>query len=467
MRQPEAPPAQERSPTFPEAVVTVVIIAGTIIVCLPLQSGLQAVFLPLTLGVGIAGVLNRYLHKPWGDFQRGVIEGVSKVSIAMLILLLIGALVGVWIQGGVIPTLIHYGLGILSPSFFLPGAFLVCLIISLVMGTSYGTIGTVGIALIGMAVALGVHVPATAGAVLCGAYFGDKMSPLSDTTNVAAAMGEADIFRHIRSMMYTTIPAAVITFVLFCFAGQHARSTDLTQLQPMLEGIGNHWNISLINIFPIVLMLGMALRRVGTLLLLFISFLAGAVWAAVFQNASLASVFITATTGFQCDSGVASVDQVLTRGGITSMQAVIILILLAGALGGAMKVTGVLEVLVEGLARWIKSTGSLIVAVLASSYLVILFTGNQVLALILVGQVFLPVFRERGIDSTVLTRSLEDSGTLAAPLVPWGVAGGVCSELLGVPTIQYLPYMWFAFLVPVFSVIYGYTGFAVWKAAND
>lgn len=389
------------------------------------------------------------------------------MSIAMLILLLIGALVGVWIQGGVIPTLIYYGLHILSPSFFLPGAFLVCLIISMVMGTSFGTIGTVGIALIGVSVALGVHVPATAGAILSGAYFGDKMSPLSDTTNIASAVGEVDIFRHIHSMMYTTVPAGIITFVLFYFAGQRALSADLTQLQPMLEGIGNYWNISLFHIVPIVLMLGMALWRVGTLLLLFISFVVGAVWAVVFQNASLTSVFIVATSGFQSESGVASVDQVLTRGGITSMQAVIILILLAGALGGAMKVTGVLDVLVDGLARWIKSTGSLIVAVLVSAYIVILFTGNQALALILVGQVFLPVFRERGIDSTVLTRSLEDSGTIAAPLVPWGVAGGVCSELLGVPTIQYLPYMWFAFLVPVFSVVYGYTGFAVWKATND
>jgi NhaC family Na+:H+ antiporter len=445
----------------------VVIVVGTVIVGLPLQTGLQAVFLPLTLGVGAVGVLNLLLHRPWATFQAGVIDGVSKVGVALLILLLIGALVGVWIQGGVVPTLVYYGLRILSPTFFLPSAFLVCLLMSLAMGTSYGTIGTVGIALVGVSVALRVDVPVTAGAVLCGAYFGDKMSPLSDTTNIAAAVGEADVFRHIRSMMYTTIPAAIITLGLFFLVGRGEGSVELDQIQPMLAAIGDHWHVSPLHLVPILLMLGMALRRVGTLLLLFVSVVVGMAWAGVFQGGSLASVFSAATVGFVSNTGVGSVDQVLTRGGMTSMQAVIVLVLLAGALGGALQATGVLTALVEGMARWIRSTGGLIAAVLVSCYLVILFTGNQALALILVGQVFLPVFKDRRIDSVVLTRSLEDSGTLAAPLVPWGAAGGVCSQLLGVPTLQYLPYMWLAFLVPVFSLLYGFTGFAVWSVVGD
>ncbi len=467
MSQPEAQNERGRAPTFREAIATVTIVAAIVIVCLPLQSGLQAVFLPLTLGVGVVGVLSFYLRLPWANFQEGVIDGVSKVGIAVLILLLIGALVGVWIHGGVIPTLIHYGLRILSPSLFLPSAFLVCVLMSLVMGTSYGTIGTVGIALVGVSVALGVNVAATAGAVLCGAYFGDKMSPLSDTTNIAAAVGEADIFRHIHSMMYTTIPAAVITLVLFFFMSRNARIVELNQLQPMLEGIASQWNVSFLHLVPVLLMLGMALRKVGTLLLLFVSVVVGLVWAAVFQDGSLASVFVSATTGFNSSSGVATVDQVLTRGGMTSMQAVVLLILLAGALGGALNATGVFTVIVEGMAHWITTTGGLIAAVLGSTYTVILFTGNQALAIILAGQVFLPVFKHRGIDRVVLTRSLEDSGTLSAPLVPWGVAGGVCSQLLGVPTLDYLPYMWLAFLVPVFSLLYAFTGFAVWRVEGN
>jgi NhaC family Na+:H+ antiporter len=234
-----------------------------------------------------------------------------------------------------------------------------------------------------------------------------------------------------------------------------------------LRGLADHWRISPLHLVPIVLMLAMALRRVGTLLLLFVCVLVGMAWAALFQGSSLASIFAAATVGFQSSTGVASVDQVLTRGGMTSMQAVIILVLLAGALGGALQATGVLTVIVRGMARWIRSTGGLIAAVLASCCLVILFTGNQALSLILVGQVFLPVFKDRGIDNVVLTRSLEESGTLAAPLVPWGAAGGVCSQLLGVPTVQYLPYMWLAFLVPVFSLLYGFTGLAVWRAEPE
>ena len=177
--------------------------------------------MPLTLGIGVIGGLSFYLRRPWSAFRQGILDGVGKVSIACVILLLIGALVGLWILGGTIPTLVYYGLRIVSPAYFLPTTFLVCLVMSLVTGTAYGTIGTVGVALIGVSIGLGISAPIAAGAILSGAYFGDKMSPLSDTTNIAAAMGEADLFRHIRSMMYTTLPGAVITLVAFTAVGGH------------------------------------------------------------------------------------------------------------------------------------------------------------------------------------------------------------------------------------------------------
>lgn len=458
---------QERTPTLTQALITVLMMAVVIIVGIRLQSGLKGVFLPLTLAVGVVGVLHFYLRKPWETFQENIFAGVSKVSIAVLILLLIGALVGIWIQAGIIPSLIYYGLKIISPSFFLPTSFLVCLIISLATGTAFGTIGTVGVALMGVQAGLGIPAPITAGAILCGAYFGDKMSPLSDTTNIAAAVGEADLFRHIRSMMYTTIPAGLLTFFLFWIFGSTANSIGDNQLGRMLEGLNKGWNIHLIHVIPIVIMLLMALKRMPTLLLLFVHVVFGAIWAVIFQKASLTRVFVTATIGCKCETGIQSVDRVLSRGGMVSMEAVIILVLIAGALGGSLKAAGVLEALVKGMLRWVKRTGSLIAIVLVSCYIVILFTGNQALSLILVGQMFLPIFKKHRIDSTVLTRSLEDSGTLSAPLVPWGVAGGFCSQMLGIPTVEYLPYCWFAFLVPVFSLILGYTGMAVWKEEGD
>lgn len=458
---------QEKTPTLTQALITVFMMAVVIIVGIRLQSGLKGVFLPLTLAVGVVGALHFYLRKPWETFQENIFAGVSKVSIAVLILLLIGALVGIWIQAGIIPSLIYYGLKIISPSFFLPTTFLVCLIISLATGTAFGTIGTVGVALMGVQAGLGIPAPITAGAILCGAYFGDKMSPLSDTTNIAAAVGEADLFRHIRSMMYTTIPAALLTFFLFWIFGSTADSIGDNQLVRMLEGLSIGWNIHFIHIIPIVIMLVMALKKMPTLLLLFVHVVFGGIWAVIFQKASLTRVFVTATIGCKCETGIQSVDRVLSRGGMVSMETVIILVLIAGALGGSLKAAGVLEALVKGMLRWVKRTGSLIALVLASCYIVILFTGNQALSLILVGQMFLPIFKKHRIDTTVLTRSLEDSGTLSAPLVPWGVAGGFCSQMLGIPTVEYLPYCWFAFLVPVFSLILGYTGIAVWKEEGD
>ncbi len=454
---------QERTPTLSHALITLLVMAVVIIVGIRLQSGLQGVFLPLTLAVGVVGALHFYLRKPWETFQENIFAGVSKVSIAVLILLLIGALVGIWIQAGIIPSLIYYGLQVISPAFFLPTSFVVCLIVSTATGTSFGTVGTVGVALLGVQAGLGIPAPITAGAILSGAYFGDKMSPLSDTTNVAAAVGEADLFRHIRSMMYTTIPAALLTFFLFWIFGSTVNSIGDNQLGQMLEGLNKGWNIHFIHFIPIALMLVMALKKMPTLLLLFIHVIFGGIWAVIFQKASLTRVFVTATIGYKCETGIQNVDQVLSRGGMVSMQAVIILVLIAGALGGALKAAGVLEVLVNRMLRRVKRTGSLIALVLVSCYIVILFTGNQVLSLILVGQMFLPIFKKYRIDTTVLTRSLEDSGTLSAPLVPWGVAGGFFSQMLGIPTVEYLPYCWFAFLVPVFSLILGYTGVAVWK----
>lgn len=454
---------QAKIPTLTQALITVLMMAVVIIGGIRLQSGLKGVFLPMTLAVGVVGALHFYLRKPWATLQENIFAGVSKVSIAVLILLLIGALVGVWIQAGIIPSLIYYGLKIISPSFFLPTTFLVCLIISLATGTAFGTIGTVGVALMGVQAGLGIPSPITAGAILCGAYFGDKMSPLSDTTNIAAAVGEADLFRHIRSMMYTTIPAALLTFFLFCIFGSNANSIGDNQLDRMLEGLNRGWNIHFIHFIPIVIMLVMALKKMPTLLLLFVHVLVGAIWSVIFQKSSLTQVFVIATSGCKCETGIQNVDRVLSRGGMVSMEAVIILVLIAGALGGSLKAAGVLEALVKGMLRWVKRTGTLVALVLVSCYIVILFTGNQALSLILVGQMFLPIFKTHGIDSTVLTRSLEDSGTLSAPLVPWGIAGGFCSQMLGIPTIEYLPFYWFAFLVPVFSLILGYTGIAVWK----
>ena len=305
--------SEARDPTLAESVVTLLMVAAIIILGIRLQSGLVAVFVPLTLSVGIVGCLSFYLKRPWSSFNEGILDGVNKVSIACIILLLIGALVGVWILGGIIPTLIFHGLQIVTPAFFLPTTFLVCLIMSLVAGTSYGTIGTVGVALLGVALGLGIPPPIAAGAILSGAYFGDKMSPLSDTTNIAAAMGEADLFRHIRSMAYTTLPAGLLTLVAFALVGGGESVVEDVQLSEMLSALSSGWRLSWLHVVPIFLMLSMALLRVPTLLLIFANVVFGAIWAMIFQSATLASVFQAGTSGFRSETGAAAVDQVLSQ----------------------------------------------------------------------------------------------------------------------------------------------------------
>lgn len=454
-----------REVTAGQALVVLVVVMAVIVLGIQLQRGVERNFIPLMLAIGAVGLLGVRLGYSWDLVQEGMFTGMSKVATAILILFLIGVLLGEWILAGVVPTLIFYGLNIISPSFFLLAAFLVCIIMSVTTGTAYGTMGTLGVALMGIAAGLGVSAPMTAGAIIGGAYFGDKMSPLSETTNIAAAMGEADLFKHIQSMMYTTVPAALVACVLYWLVGSKEGTVDPERLEQMREGLRAGWRLSLVHLIPVFLMLGMALKRLPAVVLLFSNVVLGGLWAMVFQGATLRVVFEAGTIGTRPDTGVAAVDRLLSRGGIDSMSGIILVVFLAASLGGALDSTGVLDALVKALLRRVRSVGTLIVSVLAACYGTMLLTGSQMLAIILPGLAFLPAFRERGVDSRVMTRSLEDAGTISAPLIPWGPAGVFVSQLLDVPTASYLPYVWFIFLVPVFSVLCAYTGIGVWRSS--
>jgi len=463
---PGSPPPR-RAPSLTAALLTIGAVVAVIVAGISLQRGINATFFPLLVATGLVGIVGLALGNPWTTIEDGVFRGAASVTIAIVVLLLIGALVGLWILSGTIPSLLYYGLQLMSPAFFLPTAFLVCCVTSLTIGSSFGTIAVAGVALIGVQTGFAASAPITAGAIIGGAYFGDKMSPLSDSTNVAAAIGETDLFSHIRSMVYTTFPATLLVLALLWIAGSTADASEAGAVSAtMLDGLRVNWNASWIHLLPAGIMLALAAWRLPAVPMLFLSVVLAAVWAMVFQDASLTTVFSAATSGYVAQTGVDALDAVLTRGGMSAMSAVVLLVLLAAALGGALEVVGILDRLVKGLLDRIRSTGSLIVAVLASCYTVILLTGNQMLAIILPGQMFLPAFRRRGIEGRVLTRTLEDAGTISAPMVPWSVAGAYATQMLGVPTLDYLPYMWFAFLVPVFSVLYGFTGFAVWRTSE-
>jgi NhaC family Na+:H+ antiporter len=442
-----------REPTLLEAVVTLVLVFAVVLVGIRLQGGLTRSPLPLLLALGVVSVVGLQLRVGWNAIQQGLVNGIARVGIAVFVVLLVGALVGVWIQAGIIPSLVYYGLRLVTPGAFLATAFGACAVMSTVTGTSYGTMGTVGVALMGIAAGLGVHLPLAAGAVISGAFFGDKMSPLSETTNIAAAMGVVDLFAHIRSMLFTTVPAAVIALGLFLLVRGGASSGGSQGVEALRISLEAAWDVHWLHLLPILVVL---------------SVLIGAVWALLFQGASPVGVVDAAVDGFAPATGVEAIDGLFGRGGMAAMAPVAMIIIAAGALGGGLGAIGVLERALTAPLSRVRSAGTLVVSVLVSCYGILVFTGSTTLSLVLPGQAFLPAFQANGVDARVLTRTLEDGGTLASPLVPWTGAALVATQMLGVPTLSYLPYVWFVLLVPVFSVICGYTGIGVWRTtASD
>jgi len=455
-----------RVPEFWEALIALTVIFLVIIVGLKLNTGLTA---PLIAGAFIAGFFGLYLGYRWEELQKGMIEGISNALPCILILMLVGLLIGIWIITGTVPVMIYYGLKLLSPKMFLPAAFILCCIVSVATGTSWGTIGTMGLALIGIGQGLNIPLPIVAGAIVSGAYFGDKMSPLSDTTNVAPAMAGADLFDHIASMMYTTVPATVISFLLYTFLGFSgtSNSVDIGTVKNILDTLSGYFNISLLTLVPPLLVILMSIKRVPAIPALSMAVMFSIIWGMLTQDVNFSAIVGAAVSGFKSNTGVDAVDTLLSRGGLNSMMGIISMVLLASGLGGILEKTGILTVIIDKLLRKVKSTGSLILSVLISCYAILLVSGNAMLALILPGRTFRAAFAERRIHPSVLSRTLEDAGTIGAALIPWSAAGLYIYGILDVPVLSYAPYAFLCWIVPIFSIIYAYTGFAVFKIKEE
>ncbi|NLC63539.1 MAG: Na+/H+ antiporter NhaC [Thermoanaerobacterales bacterium] len=453
---------ESRAPKFWEALTALTIIFLVIIIGLKLNTGLTA---PLVAGSFIAGLFGLYLGYGWPDLQTGMIQGIANALPCIMILMLVGLMIGIWIIGGTVPVMIYYGLQILTPQLFLPATFILCCIVSLATGTSWGTIGTMGLALIGIGQGLNIPLPIVAGAIVSGAYFGDKMSPLSDTTNVAPAMAGAELFEHIGSMLYTTIPATIVSIILYTFLGFRGTngsvSTDTVSF--ILNTLSSSFNISLLALVPPVLVILMSVRRIPAIPALSTTVIFSMFWAMLSQGVEFSAIVSTSINGFVSNTGVAAVDVLLSRGGLNSMMGIISMVLLATALGGILERTGILTVIINTLLKKVKSAGSLIFSVLVSSYAILLVSGNSMLAIILPGRTFRDAFAERKIEPRVLSRTLEDAGTIGTVLIPWSAAGLYVYGILDVPVLSFAPYAFLNWTVPIFSIIFAYTGFAVFK----
>jgi NhaC family Na+:H+ antiporter len=399
----------------------------------------------------------------WEEVKDAILHGCGIAMAPMLILMIIGAIIGSWIASGTIQTIIYYGLQILSPSWFLVAATLICAITSVATGSAWTTGGTLGVALIGIGKGLGVPLPMVAGAIVSGSFFGDKMSPLSDATNLAAAVAEADLFDHIRHMVYTVGPALLISLVGYFFLGlKYAGGTlDAGSINETLTTLSGNFYISPLLLIPPALVIVMAVKKMPAIPGLVIAAFTGGVFAMLFQGASLADVANAMNYGFTADTGVSAVDDLLTRGGVQNMMWTVSLGFIALSFGGILEKTNMLEVLLSKIQPLIKNTGGLIATTVATSYITDFAMASQYMAIIIPGRMLIPAYKRLKLLPRNLSRALEDGGTLVAPLVPWGLSGAFMTGALGVPTVEYIPYALLCYITPIISIIYGFTGYSM------
>lgn len=458
------PAPQHAQPSLGVSLIPVACLVGLLYVSIAvLEAGGHV---PLIAAASIAGLIAVWiLGRPWAELEEGLVESIKSALPAVLILMAVGLLIGVWIASGVVPLLIYYGLQILAPSYFLAACCLACGFVSLATGSSWSTAATLGLALIGVGRALGVEAGMTAGAVVSGAYFGDKLSPLSDTTNLAAGAAGADLFEHIRHMLWTTVPALAVALSLYLwigFSGDASGRISGGGYQQMLTTLEASFDLSPWLLLAPVTVLGLIARRTRPLPALLAGTAVGAVLLLIFQPQhapeGAGSVIGVLYAGFSSSTGAGAVDELLSRGGLTSMMDTIALILCAFSFGGVMEASGMLGALTRAALQAARSTGALVASTLASGIGLNVLVADQYLAVVLPGRMFKDAYAERGLAAKNLSRAVEDSATLTSPLVPWNTCGAYMAGVLGVATTAYAPFAFLNLVSPLISLAYGLTG---------
>lgn len=425
--------------------------------------------MPILVTAGVASIVAIRAGYKWNDIQDGIIDGIKMSMQAILILMIVGMLIGVWILAGVVPTMIYYGLKILSPGIFLVATCLICCIVSLATGSSWTTAGTVGVALMGVGMGLGMPLPMVAGAIISGAYFGDKMSPLSDTTNLAPAMAGSDLFDHVKHMIYTTGPSLIIALILYGILGARyaGKELDVAQINQLLDGLAGQFAINPLLFIPPIIVILMVVFKVPAIPGLIGGVVLGGIFAVIFQGAGMSAIIEASHYGFVSETGIVEIDDLLSRGGLDSMMWTVSLIMIAMSFGGVLERTGMLNALLEKVLRVVNSTGSLVLATVLSCFFINLTSGDQYMSLVVPGRMFKNAYAERGLHPKNLSRVLEDAGTLSSPLIPWNTCGAFMLSTLAVHPFAYLPYAFLNLLNPIVSVFYGYTGLTMEKLPEE
>lgn len=422
----------------------------------------------------VAAFVARWVGLGWDDMLQGIIEKVANSFGSILVMICVGAMISSWIYSGTIPMLIYYGIKLIDPRFLFVTGFIVCAIISTFTGTSFGSAGTAGVAVMGVAIAIGAPLHITAGAVVSGAVFGDKLSPLSDTTMLAAVAAGCDIYDHIKHMFYTTGCATILSLIVYAVAGitLPTSSTSSPELvQQMLSTLSSMFQFNPLLLLPPVIVLLGAFFRKPTVPMMLLASVVALVMGMVFQGFDVKTAANVFYSGFNvnmipsvaADQVIPQINTLLNRGGLLSMMGTILLIFCAFAFGGIYSESGCINVILEKIMNGIESVGSLVLSAVMSTIFMSVVTGSSYLAILIPGEMFSPVFDKFGLHRKNLSRTLEDAGTCVVPLVPWAVAGTYMATTLGIPTVEYLPWAVLCYSSFIFAIIFGYTKFTIKK----
>ena len=431
----------------------------------------------LLFSAGAVALVGKRIGMSWSEVESGLIRGIAMCIGPMMILLSVGVLIGAWILSGTIPSLVYYGVQILSPGIFYAATALICAVVAISIGSSWTVAGTMGIGLVAIATSFDLSPAITGGAIISGAYFGDKLSPLSDTTNLAAATGGVDLFDHIRHMLWTTVPSFTIALLIFAGLGG-GEAPPPEQIAELRNSLRQQFSLGPHLLVPLVFMLYLAWRRTPALPSILISSLVGVVFALVFQPQAVLKlagaqegvaqgllmfkgIWTSLFAGFTSETANPFMDKLLSKGGMVSMLNTVSLILCAMAFGGTLEKVGILRFLVNAALSRVKSDGSLVATTVGTCVTTNLVTADQFIAITLPGGMYREEFERRGLSPLNLSRTLEDSATLTSPLIPWNTCGAYMAGTLGIATFTYLPFAFFNYICPVIAIIYGY-----WKIAQ-
>ncbi|MGW7899455.1 Na+/H+ antiporter NhaC [Staphylococcus shinii] len=419
--------------------------------------------IPLLIGTAVAILITMLHGYEFNEVEEMMYKGIRHALPAIVIIILVGLVIGSWIGSGVVATMIYYGLQLIDPRYFLAVVIILCGIVALAIGSSWSTMATVGVASMGIGISMGISPGMVAGAVICGSYFGDKMSPLSDTTNLASGLTGVNLFEHIKHMFYTTIPALVISLIAFFFIGQRfgGRNFDANNIKDILATMQDNFLITPWLLLIPIIVIALVVVKVPAIPAICVGIILGFFAQIFLQDGSITEALTALQTGYTIDSGNKLVDELFNRGGLESMFYTISLTLVAMTFGGVLEYSGMLTALIAVILKVAKSTGSLIASVIVSCIGTNLTCSEQYISIIVPSRMYINTFKDKKLHPKNLSRALEDGGTLTSVFVPWNTCGVFIASTLGVSVIEYAPFAILNYTVPIISIIFGYIGFKI------